>query len=209
MLPWQPSLPTTPRHPGPEAPQACPARKARLPPSPPPHYPHYRRNQISPCLAAPPTTSAGLPSPSPKPHPLQAAPTPTLAPSYLLRRPQGHTKGNGRALTTLGGPTELKQQLTIPRTFGAWQKGPIPGRGWGWPLSVVEAYRGNHMREEKSAGRAIPWRQCSQKQTWGQRQDPGRDGGQASPRCPELGIRGWRHTPSEQHSGTWHVARSC
>ena len=40
------------------------------------------------------------------------------------------------------------------------------------------------MREEKSASRAIPWRQYSQKQTWEQRQDPGHDGGQASPRCP-------------------------
>lgn len=96
---------------------------------------------------------------------------------------------------------ELKQQLTIPRTFGAWQKGPIPGRGWGWPLSMAEAYRGNRVREEKSASRAIPWRQCSQKQTWGQRQDPGRDGGQASPSCPELGIRGWRPTP--QATSTW------
>lgn len=101
---------------------------------------------------------------------------------------------------------ELKQQLTIPRTFGAWQKGPIPGRGWGWPLSMAEAYRGNRVREEKSAGRAILWRQCSQKQTWGQRQDPGRDGGQASPRCPELGIRGWRPTPqanSTRERGMW------
>lgn len=57
---------------------------------------------------------------------------------------------------------------------------------------------------------AIPWRQYSQKQTWEQRQDPGHDGGQASPRCPlswasEVGA----HTPSEQHLGTWSVARSC
>lgn len=36
---------------------------------------------------------------------------------------------------------ELKQQLTIPRTFGAWQKGPrIPGRGWAASV-VAEAYR--------------------------------------------------------------------
>lgn len=133
-----------------------------------------------------------------------------MAPNHLLRRPQGHTKGNSRALTSLGGPTDFRQQLTIPRTFGAWQKEPTPGRSWGWPLSMVEAYRGSCVREEKSASTAIPWRQYSQKQTWEQRQDPGHDGGQASPRCPlswasEVGA----HTPSEQHLGTWSVARSC
>lgn len=130
-----------------------------------------------------PTASAGLPPPSPKPHPLQAAPHPPQPPSHLLKGPggvQGATAGHS--------PLWMDQQSSNNTRPSLGPSGPgrrrrhQGGAGAGlcpqWRPAEGESTR---ERRNQLAG-PFPGDSTARKQEWEQKQDPGHEGGQGSPR---------------------------
>lgn len=154
-----------------------------------------------------PTTSAGLPPQPPKPHPLQAAPHPPLPPNPTCSGAPGVDKEQQQSTYHSGWKARpwaiLKPSSRSP---GPGERSRTSGRGWSWPLSMVEAYRGGvSVTEKKPASRDIPWRQHRPVHTAvGTGAGPRLPGEQASPR---LGIRAWGLCPRQTALGV--VARRC
>lgn len=164
--------------PSPQIPQPNLLRKSGFP-LPHPHItPPLKKSDLPTLSRSLPAISAGDPPPPSKPHPLWAAPT------HLCPSPTPNS-------TCLGAPRVYKGQQQSTYHYG-WTHRPCttlnhplglqglagtgtPGRGRGWPLSMVEAYRGRvSVSEEKPASRDSLWRQHSQgTQEWEQGQDPG------------------------------------
>lgn len=155
-----------------------------------------------------PTTSAGLPPPPPKPHPLQAAPHPPLPSNPSCSGVPDVHKEQQQQSTYHSGWMARPWAILKPSSgsSGPGKRIWTPGRGWSWPLSMVEASRGGvSVTEKKPASRDIPWRQHKPEHTAvGTGAGPRPPGGQASPR---LGIRAWGPCPRQTALGV--VARRC
>lgn len=111
--------------PSPQIPQPNLLRKSGFP-LPHPHItPPLKKSDLPTLSRSLPAISAGDPLHPPN-HirsgqllPTSAPPPPPTPPAW---GPQGCTKDNSRALTTMDGPTDLAQLSTIPWAFKAWQE---------------------------------------------------------------------------------------
>lgn len=160
------SSPTPTPHPLPPAhvtraqsPSAYPTKKIRLLPSPPLHPPPLKKSDL-PMLSAPRLPPLqGFPLHSPSHIRFRQFHTHLCPQPHLLGGPGGVQGTTAEHLPLWVDPQNLDNTQTIPWAFRT------PQRGRGWPLSMVEAYRGRvSVREGKPASRTFPGDSTARKQ---------------------------------------------